>query len=213
MVTELRAHGLRVVIFVNDHPPAHVHVIGDGEAKINLLGAIGTPELVWADGMNRGDLRRAVHLVTEQQAFLLARWRRSMAEFSDTDIDAARERGRIARAIEPRAESARYDQPAGRLVVELTNGCVFAFPPRLAQGLENATDDQLAHVEILDAGCGLHWEELDADLSVPGLLAGLFGTKAYMAQLAGRSTSPAKVAAARANGTKGGRPRRSIPPN
>lgn len=74
MVTVLRAHGLRVVIFANDHPPAHVHVIGEGEAKINLLGASGAPELVWADGMNRGDLRRAVRLVIEQQAFLLARW-------------------------------------------------------------------------------------------------------------------------------------------
>ena len=74
MVIAPRAHGLRVVIFVNDHPPAHVHVIGDGEAKISLLGAIGTPELVWADGMNRGDLRRAVRLVIEQQAFVLARW-------------------------------------------------------------------------------------------------------------------------------------------
>lgn len=70
----LRVHGLRVVIFANDHPPAHVHVIGDGEAKINLRGANGAPELIWADGMHRGDLRRAVRLVIEQQALLLARW-------------------------------------------------------------------------------------------------------------------------------------------
>ncbi len=34
MVTVLRAHGLRVVIYANDHRPAHVHVFGDGEAKI-----------------------------------------------------------------------------------------------------------------------------------------------------------------------------------
>ena len=133
-----------------------------------------------------------------------------MAELSDAEIDAALERGRLARAIEPRAASARYDRSDGRLVVELTNGCVFAFPPRLAQGLEKATDNQLAQVEIQGAGYGLHWEELDADLSVPGLLAGLFGTKAYMARRAGQSTSPAKAVAARANGAKGGRPRRSV---
>lgn len=41
MVTVLRAHGLRVVIFSNDHQPAHVHVFGDGQAKVNLLGAEG----------------------------------------------------------------------------------------------------------------------------------------------------------------------------
>ena len=74
MVTVLRAHGLRVVIFTNDHRPAHVHAFGDGEAKINLLGADGTPELIWADAMSRGEVRRALRVVTEQQRFLLARW-------------------------------------------------------------------------------------------------------------------------------------------
>jgi Domain of unknown function (DUF4160) len=74
MVTVLRAHGLRVVIFVNDHPPAHVHVFGDGEAKINLRGADGAPELVWADTMSRGEVPRAMGIVADQQAFLLARW-------------------------------------------------------------------------------------------------------------------------------------------
>ena len=38
MVTIHRAHGLRIVIFTDDHEPAHVHVFGDGHAKINLTG-------------------------------------------------------------------------------------------------------------------------------------------------------------------------------
>ena len=95
------------------------------------------------------------------------------------------------------------------MVVELTNGCTFAFPPRPSQGLEDATEDQLAQVEILGVGYGLHWEALDADLSLPGLLAGLFETRSYMARRAGQVTSPAKAAAARANGARGGRPRKS----
>jgi len=74
MVTVLRAHGLRVVIFTNDHQPAHAHVFGDGEAKINLLGTDGTLALIWADAMSRGETRRALRIVTEQQGFLLARW-------------------------------------------------------------------------------------------------------------------------------------------
>ena len=49
MVTVLRAEGLRLMIFVNDHLPVHVHVFGDGEAKIDLLGADGTPVLIWAE--------------------------------------------------------------------------------------------------------------------------------------------------------------------
>jgi hypothetical protein len=131
-----------------------------------------------------------------------------LADLTDAEINAAQERGRIAHQTEPRATSARYDRKTGRVIVDLTNGCTFAFPPRMAQGLEVATDDELAAVEILGAGYGLHWEALDADLSVPGLLAGLFGTKAYMARRAGQATSPAKSAAARANGAKGGRPRK-----
>jgi hypothetical protein len=150
-----------------------------------------------------------MRIVVEQQAFLLAPWEEFMADLTEAEIDAALERGKAARVQEPRAAAALYDPQSDRIVVELTNGCTFAVPPRLAQGLETATEDQLAQVEILGAGYGPHWEALDADLSIPGLLAGLFGTKAFMARNAGRTTSPAKAAAARANGTRGGRPRKS----
>jgi hypothetical protein len=74
MVTVLRADGLRVVIYVNDHLPAHVHVFGDGEAKINLLGEDGQPDLVWADTMTRSEVRRAMRVVADHRAFLLQRW-------------------------------------------------------------------------------------------------------------------------------------------
>jgi hypothetical protein len=131
-----------------------------------------------------------------------------MAELTDAEIDASLERGRALQEREPRAEAARYDIGADRVVVELTNGCTFAFPPRLAQGLERADAQALAAVEVLPGGYGLHWEALDVDLSLPGLMAGLFGTRAHMARLAGRARSEAKAAAARANGTKGGRPRK-----
>jgi hypothetical protein len=131
-----------------------------------------------------------------------------MAELTDAEIDAALYRGRLARTGEPRAAAARYDPGSERVVVDLTNGCTFAFPARLAQGLGSATGDELAAVEVLPGGYGLHWEALDVDLSLPGLMAGIFGTRAYMARLAGQSTSPAKATAARANGAKGGRPRK-----
>jgi hypothetical protein len=75
MVTVFRAHGFRIVIFLDDHEPAHVHVYGDGQAKINLLGAGGAPELVIAEDMSRADIRRLMRTVAEQRDFLLARWR------------------------------------------------------------------------------------------------------------------------------------------
>jgi hypothetical protein len=132
-----------------------------------------------------------------------------MGKLSDAEFDAAVARGRRARENEPRAADARYDPELSRVIVDLTNGCSFAFPARKVQGLEEATDDQLRGVEVLGPGYGLHWEVLDVDVSVPGLLAGMFGTKAYMARRAGSAKSPAKAAAARANGAKGGRPRKS----
>ena len=132
-----------------------------------------------------------------------------MVDLTNAEIDAAIERGRIANKSEPRATSARYDRRRRRIVVDLSNGSTFAFPPHLAEGLETATDDQLAAVEVRGSGYGLHWDALDVDLSVPGLLAGIFGTAATMARRAGQATSPAKAAAARANGAKGGRPRKS----
>ncbi len=128
----------------------------------------------------------------------------------ETIIEAAQQRGKALLRVEPRAAAARFDRKTGRIVVELTNGCTFAFPARHAQGLEEADDVALAEVEILGRGAGLHWERLDVDLSVPGLIAGLFGTKAWMdrqrAAHAGSATSPEKAAAARENGKKGGRP-------
>jgi len=131
-----------------------------------------------------------------------------MAEIMEAEIDAALKRG-AEMAGEPRAASARYDRRSKRIVVDLTNGCTFAFPPHLAQGLESASAEQLAAVEILGMGYGLHWEKLDVDFSVPGLMAGVFGTRSYMARRAGQTTTPAKAAAARANGAKGGRPRKA----
>jgi hypothetical protein len=132
-----------------------------------------------------------------------------MAELSDEIIDAAIARGTVLAKDEPRAASARYESSSGRVVVDLTNGATFAFPPKLVEGLAEATNEQLADVEILGAGYGLHWDELDVDISVPGLMAGIFGTRVHMARRAGQTRSPAKAAAARANGAKGGRPRKS----
>ena len=75
MVTIYRAHGLRVIIFTDDHEPAHVHVFGDGQVKINLIGPDRAPSLVWAQGMKGNDVRRAVQIVQDQQEAFLARWR------------------------------------------------------------------------------------------------------------------------------------------
>lgn len=129
-------------------------------------------------------------------------------------LPAARKRERVAAETEPRAASARYDRRSGRMTIELTSGCMFAFPAEYGQGLQGASAEQLASVEVVSGGSLLIWDELDAALSVPGLLAGEFGTRAWMRELGragGRVRSDAKAQASRENGKKGGRPRKERP--
>jgi hypothetical protein len=131
---------------------------------------------------------------------------------NERQVAAAERRGARLLADGPRAVAARYDRRTGRVTVDLANGCSIAFPARSVQGLEHAGDGDLAGVAVVAPGFALRWDILDVDVGVPGLLAGLFGTKAWMdrqrAAHAGAARSPAKAAAARRNGAKGGRPRK-----
>ncbi|UZK68387.1 DUF2442 domain-containing protein [Sphingomonas sp. S1-29] len=105
-----------------------------------------------------------------------------MADPTDAEFAAAEERGRIAMVTEPRAKTARYDAATDRVIVELFNGCTFMFPPRLVQGLEDASEAEIAKVETTPVGFGLHWEASDVDITVAGLMAGRFGTARYMVE-------------------------------
>lgn len=130
----------------------------------------------------------------------------------EAQLDAAEARGRELMDTAPRAAEARYDRATGKVTIDLTNGCAYAFPAQLVQDLNGATDDQLVGIEVDGLGFNLHWPALDADLYVPALVSGMFGTRAWMtselARRAGQATSPAKAAAARVNGARGGRPRK-----
>lgn len=75
MVTVHREGGFRVAIYRDDHEPAHVHVIKDGEVIVTLVGADGQPEVRQAYGSTRADLRKSLRIVTERQAQLLAKWK------------------------------------------------------------------------------------------------------------------------------------------
>jgi hypothetical protein len=132
---------------------------------------------------------------------------------TDHDRTAAEARMRADLHGQPRATAARYDRRVSRIVISLDNGLEIAFPPRLAEGLADATAGELSAIQISPLGDGLHWPALDADLSVAGLLGGVFGSKRWMAaQLGaagGRARSTAKTASSRQNGRKGGRPRKA----
>jgi hypothetical protein len=114
----------------------------------------------------------------------------------------------------PRAARAHYDRRLMRIIIRFSAGLEVSFSPRDAQGLEKATAAQLERIEISPSGCGIHFPKIDVDLYLPGLLMGFLGSRNWMASrlgsLGGKSKSAAKVAAARRNGRRGGRPRKNI---
>jgi hypothetical protein len=128
------------------------------------------------------------------------------------EIKAANKRAAARRAKTPTAVGARYDRRIGRLVIDLSTGLSISFNPHEAQGLEEAKPEQLAKIEISPSGFGLHFPALDADIYLPGLLEGFLGSQKWMAsqlgKRGGQSTSEAKSAASRANGRRGGRPKK-----
>lgn len=73
MPTVLRSGGVRVVIHSNDHPPAHVHVLGPGwVAVINLIGPV-VREVI---NCSEREARSALRLVTSHRAELMDAWNR-----------------------------------------------------------------------------------------------------------------------------------------
>jgi hypothetical protein len=75
MPTVLRFDGWRVVIYLNDHRPAHVHVIGaDGEAVFILNCPGGPPRLRESFGFSRQTLGRIAACLMAELVFLCAAW-------------------------------------------------------------------------------------------------------------------------------------------
>ena len=57
---------------------------------------------------------------------------------------------------------------------ELSDGRIINFPADRFRILKQATNEQLADVQVEVNGYALRWEELDEDITVPGVVAGHF---------------------------------------
>lgn len=74
------------------------------------------------------------------------------------------------RQVEIKATSVRVSDDA--LIVDLTDGRTVSAPlawyPRLLHGTATERDDH----QLIGEGLGIHWPQLDEDISVEGILAG-----------------------------------------
>jgi hypothetical protein len=76
MPTVLTIFGLRVVIYPNDHRPAHVHVQGNGcEAVFNLHCPYGPPDLRENYGFSQKELGKIADALTKNMVELCTKWK------------------------------------------------------------------------------------------------------------------------------------------
>jgi hypothetical protein len=81
----------------------------------------------------------------------------------------------------PHAIHASYDSQADRVTIDLSSGSTFSFPRDRAQGIDNASPEDLEEVEISPSGYGIRFPKIDADLWLPSMLQGRFGTDRWEA--------------------------------
>jgi hypothetical protein len=138
----------------------------------------------------------------------MAKWKPAADDEIARQNEVAVRRAREADRIEPRARMVSYDEDRGLIMVELRSGFLFGFPPERV-GLASAGADDLRDVRVSPSGDGLRWDHLDAAVSLTGIMADALNLREWAPRFMGQIPSEAKARAARQNGMKGGRPRRT----
>ena len=131
---------------------------------------------------------------------------------TEADVEKAIARGRKTRHLYARASSVRYEDNC--ISIGFSDGSGVMLPVAGLPEFEGFTQQDFQQLEVGFGGKALCCEAKDLDVSVTGLIA----TSKPLMDLAvsmvasrnGRKSSAAKAAAARANGKKGGRPRKKV---
>lgn len=113
-----------------------------------------------------------------------------MIDLEDTDkqIEQVRQKSKLKFLIEPKAMKVYYCSNEKTIAIHLNTGAILIIPINHIQWLKGVNAELLTQVEITPLGDGLHLEELDIDLSIPGLLSGNFGDAQWMKNLVFKSS-------------------------
>lgn len=125
----------------------------------------------------------------------------------------ARARGESRSQDPSSVVDARYDAQRDVIVLAFRSGGSMLIPRQIIAGLRDAPTSSLEPIRVSPAGDALSWTLLDVDVYVPGLVERAFGTRLFSAatgRRGGQRRSKTKAAAAKANGSKGGRPRKRL---
>lgn len=91
----------------------------------------------------------------------------------ESEVEAATARGARRRATEVYARSARYDASAHAVIIDLSDGSSASLDPQQTPGLERASADALAAVEVSPSGFGIIFPSIDVDFELAPLISGL----------------------------------------
>jgi len=130
---------------------------------------------------------------------------------TEEDLQRAVEAGHRRRASERRAASVRYDADRDAIEIELTDGAGVRLPRAMVEEFRHVSPADLTQLRVSPAGYGVALAKHDINISVHGLVAALATAgdmAASLGKLGGAARSAAKRVSARANGAKGGRPRK-----
>lgn len=134
------------------------------------------------------------------------------SELTDQQYKEALERGRAALS-EPYAVEARFNSKTKLLAVTYSNKTVFVLDVRHNEILAPYADKDLANPYVTPGGDGILFDKADLEFSLPSIIAcGIPSSLARkrMAMVMGSARSEKKAIAARANGSKGGRPKKEL---
>jgi Protein of unknown function (DUF2442) len=130
---------------------------------------------------------------------------------TDDELRLAIEAGWRRRETERRAASVRYNPDRDAIEIELSDGAGVRLPRAMVEEFRDVPPADMTKLRVSPAGYGIRLDEHDINISVHGLIAAL-ATTADMAgslgKIGGAARTEAKRISARANGLKGGRPRK-----
>ena len=76
----------------------------------------------------------------------------------------------IADSLEPKIKKIRIDEK--EIIADLMDGRTISVPLAWSWRLSEATDEQRNNYEIIADGVGIHWPDVDEDISAQGMLTG-----------------------------------------